>query len=221
MDVEDIAPGQLFARKIDETIAGCDIALIVIGPRWADIMRERAQREQLDYVRHEVESALARQITVVPVLVGGASIGELSGLPDQLSGLSQYEAAELRDGTFSDDCARLAKSLDLEPIADGTPGNKKAKPAFKIAVGAGLAAVLLLAALGWMGMGRQVNTVPRQAAIRQMFVTAKTQLKDRSESESAPSEPTHFFLRRQIRGIELPWNGKRDAAMGWLRRTFM
>ena len=35
MDFEDIAPGQRFAQTIDDTIARCDTALIVIGPRWA------------------------------------------------------------------------------------------------------------------------------------------------------------------------------------------
>ncbi len=105
MDVEDIAPGQRFAQTIDDTMARCDTALIVIGPRWAEILRQRAQEQQIDYVRHEVEAAVARQITIVPVLVGGASMAELAGLPDGLSVLSQFEAAELHDSTFSEDCA--------------------------------------------------------------------------------------------------------------------
>ena len=117
MDVEDIAPGQQFAQTIDDTISRCDIALIVIGPRWAESLHKRAQEQQRDYVCHEIEAALARQITIVPVLVGGASIAELVGLPDRLSGLSQYEAAELHDSTFSEDCARIAKSLRLQPMA--------------------------------------------------------------------------------------------------------
>src|SRR6476619_2780637 len=106
MDVEDIAPGQRFAQTIDDTIARCDTALIVIGPRWAEILQKRAQDGQPDYVRREIEGALARQITIVPVLVGGASMAQLSGLPDNLAALSQYEAAELRDSTFREDCVR-------------------------------------------------------------------------------------------------------------------
>jgi len=74
MDVEDIAPGQLFAQAIDDTIARCDTALIVIGPRWAEILRQRAQEPQPDYVCHEIQAVLARQITIVPVMVGGATI---------------------------------------------------------------------------------------------------------------------------------------------------
>ena len=42
----------------------------------------------------EIQGALARQIPIVPVLVGGASMSQLTGLQDSLAGLSQYEAAE-------------------------------------------------------------------------------------------------------------------------------
>ena len=145
MDVEDIAPGQLFARTIDETIANCDIALIIIGPRWAEVLRERAQHEQLDYVRHEIETALSRRITIVPILVGGAGIAELTDLPGQLSALSQYEAVELRDGTFTNDCTRLARSLRLQPIPTGIAQTSRSKRALKIVLGS----ALLLHRGGW------------------------------------------------------------------------
>jgi hypothetical protein len=112
MDFEDIAPGQRFAQTIDETMARCDTALIVIGPRWAELLHKRAQEQQQpDYVCREIERALARKITIVTVLVGGASMSQLTGLPDSLAALSQYEAAELRDSTFREDCVRLAKAL--------------------------------------------------------------------------------------------------------------
>src|SRR5204863_1015792 len=38
MDVEDIGPGQNFAEAIDRTLASCSIVLVVIGPRWGDIL---------------------------------------------------------------------------------------------------------------------------------------------------------------------------------------
>src|SRR5207237_2928671 len=102
MDVEDIAPGERFTKTIDDTIASCDTVLVVIGPRWAETLRQRGQEQRPDYVCHEIEAALGRQIRIVPVLVGGASVAELAGLPGKLSELSQYEAAELRDSTFSE-----------------------------------------------------------------------------------------------------------------------
>jgi tetratricopeptide (TPR) repeat protein len=213
MDVEDIAPGQLFARKIDETIAQCDIALIVIGSRWAAILQERAQHKELDYVRHEIETALSRQITIVPVLVGGATIAELAGLPGQLSSLSQHEAAELRDGTFNDDCARLAKSLRLKPITTGTTLTGSSKRALKIVLGSALLSVLLLGASGWLGIGPLGEYRTRKAAITQALATAKVQ-EDRGEYESAFK--TYQDLLRTNPGNRIAIEHQVDAAMGWI-----
>src|SRR5581483_2671614 len=191
----------------------CDIALIVIGPKWADIMRERARREQLDYVRHEIETALARQITIVPVFVGGASIADLTSLPDALSALCQYEAAELRDGTFSDDCARLAKALQLMPIAASPARNSGAKRRLKVGMGAGVTAVLLVAASGWMGIGPVGKYRARRAAVDGLFATAKGQ-EDRSECESAFR--TYQLLLKTDPGNRTALERQTDAAMCWL-----
>lgn len=213
MDIEDITPGQLFARKIDETIAHCDIALIVIGPRWAQILRERAQQGQPDYVQHEIEAALARQITVVPVLVGGGSITELTALPSQLSALSQYEAAQLRDDTFNDDCARLAKLLHLEPVAAGTARTSGSKRRLKIVLGLALLLAVFLAASAWLGIGPLGQYRTRKAAISQMFATAKTQ-EDMGEHESAFK--TYQDLLKLDPGNRLAMDRQVDVAMTWI-----
>ena len=44
---------------------------------------QRAQEQQRDYVREEIEAALTREVTIVPVLVGGATIGQLLGPPGE------------------------------------------------------------------------------------------------------------------------------------------
>ena len=213
MDVEDIAPGQPFARKIDETIAQCDIALIVIGPRWAAILRERAQQGQPDYVQHEVESALTRKITIVPVLVGGAGIAELTGLPSQLSSLSQYEAAQLRDDTFSDDCARLAKSLRLEPTQAGAGRTSRSKRTLKIVLGSALLLALLLAASAWLGIGPLGEYRTRRGTVSQMLAIAKTQ-EDTGEHESAFK--TYTDLLKIDPGNRAAADRRVDVAMRWV-----
>lgn len=214
MDVEDIAPGQPFARAIDDTIAHCDIALIVIGQRWAEILRQRAQEQQIDYVRHEIEAALTQKITIVPVLVGAANPAELSGLPGRLSDLAQYEAAELRDSTFSDDCARLAKSLRLEAHSPPERTGKKTirfKPALLPAIA--LLIILLVAASAWLRIGPIGEYRNRKAAIAQMLATAKTQV-DRGEYESAFKR--YQALLKTDPGNRIAMERQVDAAMAWL-----
>ena len=213
MDVEDIAPGDPFGRTIDDTLARCDIALVVIGPRWAEILHQRAQQQLRDYVCHEIEAALARQIIIVPVLVGGANVAELAGLPDRISALSQYEAAELRDSTFGDDCTRLAKSLGLQPSITPQLAGRNVKPALKFVLGTALLIGLLLAASGWLGVGPWNKYRERTAAISQKFATAKTEA-DQGEYESAFK--TYQDLLKTDPGSRVARDQQVDVAMGWL-----
>jgi tetratricopeptide (TPR) repeat protein len=201
MDVEDIRPGQRFEQAIDDTMARCDTALIVIGPRWAEVLRTRAQEQQVDYVCREIEAALARQITIVPVLVGGAGIAELTGLPGNLAALSQYEAAELRDASFSDDCARLTRSLRLRPA--------RGKRAWMIAG----AAVLLLLVLVAVGIGPWNAYRARRAAVNDLLATAHTQV-SRAEYESAFQ--TYGNLLKMEPGNRRAMDLQVDAAMRWV-----
>lgn len=202
MDVEDITPGQQFAKTIDDTIARCGLLLIVIGPKWADILRERAQEPKPDYVAHEIESALKRQITVVPVLVGGATISCLDNLPGTLSSLSQYEIAELRDNSFNEDCERLAASLKL-----------KRRVATFGRTAAAVSVVLSLAVAGWLLYGSWSAARARKAALDQVFATAKSQT-DRGEYEAAFR--TYQGIQKSDPQNRAAMDLQVDAAMGWL-----
>jgi hypothetical protein len=204
MDVEDIPAGERFAKVLDKSLAGCEAVLVVIGPRWAEILQERAQQQHTDYVRHEVEAALARQIRVVPVLVGGATMAHLAGLPDSLSALTQHEAAELRNNSFSDDCARLAKELRLEPVR---PSRRK----LWIALLAAAAVIGLLFAVG-IGPWREYRA--RKASIDQTLATARLQ-SGRAEHESAFR--TYHGLLKLDPGNQAATEARIDAAMAWLR----
>jgi hypothetical protein len=90
MDVEDIRPGQNFAEAIDRTLAQCFTVLVVVGPRWLEILQQRAASGEQDYVVHEISAALARKANVVPVFVGGATAAAFSGLPASLADLSLH-----------------------------------------------------------------------------------------------------------------------------------
>jgi hypothetical protein len=114
MDIEDIQPGQHFVRSIEERIGACDVVVAVIGPRWLEMLNQRAQEAE-DFVRDEVRIALARNITVIPVLVGGAGLPQPGQLPAELSELSRRQAIEIRDDRFDDDVARLARALSGLP----------------------------------------------------------------------------------------------------------
>lgn len=123
MDLQDIAPGQNFAQSIDEMIATCKCVIAVIGPRWIEAIQRRAAGAE-DFVQHEIAEALRRDITVIPVLVGGARMPPAEQLPPAMSALRYRNAFEVRDERFDDDVARLSDAINAHGVGDdaGLPG---------------------------------------------------------------------------------------------------
>ena len=69
MDVDTIRPGEDFVEVIEQAIATSDVLLAVIGRRWTDLKDDEGNRridDPLDFVRLEIETALKRDVTVVP-----------------------------------------------------------------------------------------------------------------------------------------------------------
>jgi hypothetical protein len=119
MDLQDIAPGQDFAQSIDDTIASCECVVVVIGPRWLEMLQKRALGAE-DFVQHEIAAALRRAVTIIPVLVGGAQMPLAAQLPAEMAVLSQRNALEVRDDRFDEDAARLADAVSAHlPVNAG------------------------------------------------------------------------------------------------------
>ncbi|MEO5780209.1 MAG: toll/interleukin-1 receptor domain-containing protein [Arthrobacter oryzae] len=77
MDVDSIPLGVDFRVHLDEQVAKCEVFLAVIGRDWMQHLGSTGRTrldDPRDFVRIEIESALKRQIPVIPVLVRGASI---------------------------------------------------------------------------------------------------------------------------------------------------
>ena len=84
MDIDTIEPGADFGEVIEGAVACGDVLLALVGPR--RFSRANAQRLQQpeDWVRQEIAMALALQIPVIPVLLGGARMPR----PDSTSRVS-------------------------------------------------------------------------------------------------------------------------------------
>ncbi|MEZ5936841.1 MAG: toll/interleukin-1 receptor domain-containing protein [Hyphomonadaceae bacterium] len=105
MDVDGIEPGMDFIEVLNERVGACDIVLAVIGPNWLTSEDERGRRldHEDDFVRIELEAALARDIRVVPVLVDGARMPATDELPDSLKSLARRQGVAVRHETFGPD----------------------------------------------------------------------------------------------------------------------
>jgi uncharacterized membrane protein YhaH (DUF805 family) len=114
MDVDAIEPGVDFLKSLDEQIAACIAFIAVIGPRWLNARNNDGNpklENPTDYVRMEIESALKRDIRVIPVLVDGASMPRPSDLPLSLQALARRNAMEIAHHRFAADCDDLARHI--------------------------------------------------------------------------------------------------------------
>jgi TIR domain/WD40-like Beta Propeller Repeat len=141
-DVDSIPLGQDFRGHLNDIVGGCAAVLAIIGPKWTDIRNEAGQKrleDPDDFVRIELEAALARSVPVVPVLVGHAPMPATSQLPSTLSSLAFRQSIEVRpDPDFHNDATRLVVALRqiIDPSApkedaasDSSPGKASAHTA--------------------------------------------------------------------------------------------
>lgn len=126
-DVDDIPLGRDFRRALREAVGRCEVMLVVIGRQWltvADDHRRRRLDNPGDFVRIEVESALDRNIPVIPVLVQGATMPRESDLPPSLAALAYRNGFALRaDPYFHNDVSLLIARMAhaLKPAATPQP----------------------------------------------------------------------------------------------------
>jgi hypothetical protein len=114
MDIDAIAPGEDFREAITRTMHACDVVIVVIGPNWVGARSETGSRrldDMADNHRAEVVAALAADVRVVPVLVGGAAMPKMSELPEPMKDLAFRNAAVLEDRRFASDVDALQRAL--------------------------------------------------------------------------------------------------------------
>jgi Tol biopolymer transport system component len=122
-DVDSIPLGEDFRGHLNGIVGDCGVVLAIIGPSWMDARNKEVQRrldDPDDFVRIELEAALARDIPVVPVLVGHAPLPGASELPPSLGPMAFRQSIEVRpDPDFHNDVTRLVLALRriLDPAA--------------------------------------------------------------------------------------------------------
>src|SRR5262245_57343014 len=96
MDFDSIPIGVDFREHIAAAVQQCDILLAVIGRNWAgETGVNRRIDDERDLVRIEIESALARNIPVVPILIDHAPMPAGGDLPPSLARLAYRNALDL------------------------------------------------------------------------------------------------------------------------------
>lgn len=139
-DIDDIAPGADFIHAITSRLAAVDVVLVVIGPDWLAARNDGGRRldDPADFVRVEIELALAAEKPLWPVLIGGAAMPAEEALPPSLQPLARRQALTLADAAWKDDVDRLIVALRRQLPAPGRPRRQ-----WLVAGAAGIAGLLL------------------------------------------------------------------------------
>ena len=101
VDVDGVNAGENWPAVLESYLERATVLFALIGPRWLTAQDPDSGVRRLDmaqdWVRAEIERALARKITIVPVLVGGATIPPAMALPASIRELSSKEAISISD----------------------------------------------------------------------------------------------------------------------------
>jgi hypothetical protein len=100
-DREDIDPGADFRATLSRRLGDMNALVALIGPGWAPSA----------WIKRELGKALARDVLVLPVLIGGASNPAPDTLPKSLRRLASIQSIEVGDSRFRERLLRM-----LEPV---------------------------------------------------------------------------------------------------------
>jgi hypothetical protein len=147
MDIDAIPLGSEFRQTISGAVASCDVLIALMGRGWlraADSDGHRRLDNPDDFVRREIESALAHGVVVVPATVQGAEIPRAEELPRTLAPLTEHQGFELSDTGWHDDVNRLIRRLERvvgeeqpDPVvsADSSATSRRPRPSRRTFVG--------------------------------------------------------------------------------------
>jgi hypothetical protein len=163
-DIEKIQAGEDFVEVLERAVAACSVMLVVIGPQWAKVETpdgKRRLKQPGDFVRMEIETALARGVRVIPVLVGDANMPEPEDLPESMAPLLRRHAHTISDRRWAYDLGELIEVLRKVPGVSFRADAVQAQPAkagmatwMKVAIGSavlcagGIPVLLTLGILG-------------------------------------------------------------------------
>lgn len=132
MDIDTIEPGEDFVEVIEQTLASCNVVLVIIGRQWlapADTSGRRRLENSKDFLRLEITGALNRNIPIIPVLVSGAEMPNEYDLPDDLRPLARRQALKVPDVGFHSAVDRLIlaieKNMKAAPQVTIRPPNQR------------------------------------------------------------------------------------------------
>ena len=145
IDIDRLRAGQKFPAVLEGKLADCAVMLAIIGPGWLEATDAETGARRLDnpedWVRLEIERALALGVPVIPVLVGGMALPKKADLPPSLQPLTDHHTASISHAGFAHEMAGLAG--DIQALLGKPPWGRIAASLAGLATTAFVVALLL------------------------------------------------------------------------------
>jgi hypothetical protein len=114
-DIDSTPAGVRYATWIESRVSLCSVMIVLIGNTWSSAKDPTGQRRldlPKDWVRHEIEAALRRDIPIIPVRVQGAPMPSENELPSSIADLTGFQSAEVTDSRWDYDVGLLIQAID-------------------------------------------------------------------------------------------------------------
>ena len=106
-DREKIPLDSSFPKEIDKALDDCIIFIPIIGKNWLRILKERQTENEEDFVLNEIDRALIKGISVIPVLIDDTLMPSKKELPSNVKSLAEKQAFSI-----ATDPKRLPNDMD-------------------------------------------------------------------------------------------------------------
>ena len=131
LDVRSIWPGANYRTEMAMALEEAEVVLVIIGRSWSAITRPeglvRRLEEPDDAVRQEIELALARGKTIIPILTQGITMPSRADLPDSIRAFADLNALPVRpEPDFDNDMRTLRTAIDR--LSPGLPWHAPSVP---------------------------------------------------------------------------------------------
>ncbi len=125
LDHERIEGGSVWPERLRREVERSAVMLVLIGEHWLTAQDPETGERRLsipeDWIRQEIELALASKIPIIPVLVDGASPPTSKALRTvpSIARVAKLQAVVLRPKDWSADVKRLIETLRIRDLKQG------------------------------------------------------------------------------------------------------
>jgi hypothetical protein len=137
-DVDSIPAGVDFREHISKSIDQCSLLVAIIGDKWLDARNKKGERRLdvvNDHLRVEIETALNKEIPVIPVLVKNGTMPDEDELPESLKPLAYRNAIPIPEEPFFHNGVDLLIKEMSKTLSASDHGNQPSRAGYCIYCG--------------------------------------------------------------------------------------